>query len=89
MLAIRKATFGCTSRGPNIPVSLHNAVLDGLFTEVEVEVEVEPGVRGANFIRVVEDVAKTVVNDVTKTNIVPQVLRPKFPKPWSESFVKA
>ena len=86
MLAVRKATFGCTSWSPNVPVPLLNAVLDGRLSKVD-RSHVEPGIPGANFIRVVEDVAKAVVDDIAETDI--DVLRPKFPKPWSGSFVKA
>ena len=86
MIAIRKATFGCTSRSPDVPVPLLDAVLDRRLYKVN-GTHVEPRVPGANFIGVVEDVAKAVVNDVAETDI--DVLRPKFPKPWSGSFAKA
>ena len=86
MLAVRKATFSCTSWSPNIPVPLLNAVFDGRLSKVDSS-HVEPGIPRAKFIRVVEDVAKAVVNDIAETDI--DVLRPKLTKPWSESLNKA
>ena len=85
MLAARKATFSCTSWSLNIPVPLLDAVLDGRLSKVDSS-HVEPGIPGAKFIRVVEDVAKAVVNDVAESDV--DVLGPKFTKPWSESFVE-
>ena len=86
MLAVRKATFSCTSWSPNVPVPLLNAVLDGRLSKVDSS-HVEPGIPGAKFIRVVENLAKSIVNDIAETDI--DVLRPKFTKPWSESSDKA
>ena len=63
-----------------------DAVLDRRLSKVN-GTHVEPRVPGANFIGVVEDVAKAVVNDVAESDV--DVLGPKFTKPWSESFVEA
>ena len=86
MLAVRKATFSCTSWSPNIPVPLLDAVLDGRLSKVD-SPHVEPRIPGAKFIRVIKDVAKAVVNDIAETDI--DVPRPKLTKSWSESFNKA
>merc|ERR1711934_468077 len=73
--AIVKTPLCDTARRPSVPVSLLDAVLDRLFAKVH-WTHVEPGVPGANFIGVVEDVAKAIVNHVTEAYI--NVLRPKL-----------
>ena len=86
MVTIVKTTLCDAARRPNIPVPLLDAVLDRLLTKV-LRTHVEPWVPSANFIGVVQDIAKAVVNHITEAYI--NVLRPKLPQSRSKSIVSA
>ena len=86
MMTIVKTPLCDAARCPNIPVPLLDAVLDRLLTKVH-WTHVKPGIPSANFIGVVEDIAKAVVNHITEAYI--NVLRPKLPQSRSKSIVSA
>ena len=86
VVTIVKTTLCDAARCPNIPVPLLDAVLDRLLTKV-LRTHVEPGVPCANFIGVVQDIAKAVVNHITEAYI--NVFRPKLPQSRSKSIVSA
>ena len=86
VVTIFKTPFCDAARCPNIPVPLLDAVLDRLLTKV-FRTHVEPGVPCANFIGVVQDIAKAVINHITEAYI--DVLRPKLTQSRSKSIVSA
>ena len=86
MVTIVKPPLCDAARCPNVSVPLLDAVLDRLLAKV-FRTHVEPGVPCANFIGVVQDIAKAVVDHITEAYI--NVLRPKLPQSRSKSIVSA